>query len=141
MDQNCLKRKRIISLFLTFAVILGIIFMPAQASIALASESENDFAPMTAEPPPNWDIPEPGNPDYQDIPNGVAIRNTSIAFVGLRYDGSTENDIKLIMPFTFSASSVNLKNFQFKVDSDLLPYVKEVRARSFLWLVEAVPSQ
>lgn len=141
MDRNCLKRKRIISLFLTLAVILGVIFMPAQASIALASESEIDMAPMAAAPPPNWDIPESGNPDYWDIPNGAAIRNTSIAFVGLRYDGSTENAIKLIMPFTFSASSVNLKNFQFKIDSDLLPYVKEVRARSFLWLVEAIPHQ
>lgn len=126
-----------ISVFLALVMLLGVVFMPQMAS---AQNPEELITPMAATPPPNWEAPEPGNPDYWPVPKGSTVANTNLAFIGLVYNGVSNNAIQLTMPTTISASSVTLKNVQIKIDNDLLPYVKEVRARSFIWLVEGVPS-
>lgn len=134
--KNQFARKGL-SIFLAIIMLLGVVLMPQMAH---AQSTEDLVMPMEATPPPNWEAPEPGNPNYWPIPQGSTVANTNLAFIGLRYNGVTNNTIQLTMPTTLSATSITLKNVQLNIDSDLLPYVKEVRARSFVWLVEGVPS-
>lgn len=128
--------KRIVLLLMLIMLLAS--FLP---NYALAvNVAEDEISTRAAIPEPNWGAPEPGNPNYWPIPEGSTIGNTNLAFIGLRYNGVTQNSIQLTMPTTLSATSITLKNVQFKIDNDLMPYVKEVRARSFIWLVEGVPS-
>lgn len=120
--------KKRLALLLAFIMIFSSIIQVS----AFAEFTAGEMAPRAADPPPNWEDPEPEDPNYWAPDTGAYIRDTNILYTGLRYRGVSEDKRSYQLEYinTMSASDLYVEFIEFKIDSKLMPYVHKVSAQS-----------
>ncbi|NLY09428.1 MAG: InlB B-repeat-containing protein [Tissierellia bacterium] len=126
--NNTIKNKRI-NKYLAFLLLIAMV-IGTLPSIAFA-EGE-DVAIRAALPDPNWEEPEPGDPNYWPLPNGYYYSGTKIIYNGLRYNSKTSNTFKMTYLVCLEAIDLALDYLEIKVDADLVQYIDKLRAKTYL---------